>query len=213
MKHFCYRIGAILILALVATPVTALAWQAQSHIDNVYKSWPPAPDGMGLMAVAEAEARTIRTHAGFMISEGTPLPLIKRHAVHVLHAIDPELTAGGPGLGFGLDPAARAIAREMALLTDDPEAPRPLREQASHVATGAANVMAWCGTLHDLVVKVVRTSNPDVARKLAVDINHYAKAILSGLDKDGDGTIGWQPPEGGMAQMRAELERLATAGH
>ena len=43
------------------------------------------------------------------------LNLIKEHIGHVRHAIDPELLAEGPGLGFGLQ---RALAGERAKPAD-----------------------------------------------------------------------------------------------
>ena len=73
-----------------------------AHIGHVLTSFADTPDKVGLLAIAKTEAGIAAQHAGFAARTPTNLESMKRHAAHVLHAIDPTLEAMGPGKGYGV---------------------------------------------------------------------------------------------------------------
>lgn len=119
-------------LAAQATP------DAHVHIGHVLSEFGGAPDGMGLMPLAFAEAEIAAEHAR-LAAEGDPTnidPMI-RHTRHVLNALDPAEFEVGPGLGFGVKPAAEGISRHIGLAATAEDASENVRLHAEQVSAAA----------------------------------------------------------------------------
>lgn len=118
----------------LAPGAAAQAPGSAAHVDNILAAHEATPDGAGLLDVAVADATIASDHAE-LAGAGDPTdidPMI-RHARHVLHALDPEEFAQGPGSGFGLRPAVAGIRAELALAADAPDASEQVRAAAGEV--------------------------------------------------------------------------------
>jgi alkylation response protein AidB-like acyl-CoA dehydrogenase len=134
-------------VSLIALGPLGLAAQttpdAHVHIGHVLSEFGAAPDGMGLMPLALAEAEIAAEHAR-LAAGGDPTnidPMIQ-HARHVLNALDPAEFEMGPGLGFGLKPAIEGVSRHIGLAAAAEGASDNVRLHAEHVSAAANAVSA-----------------------------------------------------------------------
>lgn len=191
----------------------ALAGQAnmvQTHIGHVMDSFNGTPMSMGLLPTAMAEAKIAAQHAGFA-AKATTLAMIQTHAGHVMNAIDPASTDKGPGLGYGLKKAAAGVAMHADLAGKAPEANAGVKMHAMHVNTAAMNVAAMSDEVLAIGQKIKASTSMDEALKLAADLQKKAEQLTAGVDANGDGTIGWNKPEGGLAQAQQHMELMKKA--
>lgn len=194
--------AALAALIAAAAVVTAGAQQnmAHVHMGHVLTGWQDTPDGKGLLPTALDEAGIAETHAGFAVSRPDDLDWMKLHASHVLHAIDPAAEPNGPGLGFGVAKAASGVSAHIGFAAESDAASDNVKLHATHVATSAGNVAGWAAEIVDLVGQVRAASEPGAAAPLVERIHVLTLAILNGIDANGDGSVGWQQNEGGLAQ-------------
>ena len=133
-------VGLCLLAAasVASTPLEATSQvTAQTHIAHVMSGFPAAPNGAALLEVAEADAAVATEHARLAGSDRTDIGPMVRHARHVLHALGASAIASGPGSGFGVGPAADAIAQHIELAARAEGASEGVRQHSAHVATAA----------------------------------------------------------------------------
>ena len=85
------------------------------HIGHAADAFRSAPDGMGLLPAAVAEAEIAHQHATLAGSDLSSLEGMKRHMDHVINALDADKVENGPGLGMGVATAAEGAARHTEL--------------------------------------------------------------------------------------------------
>jgi len=199
--------------ALFAVAVTAMAGfglasgaQAQStaHIGHVAESWQDTPDGVGLLSAAQMEAEVAEQHAG-LAAESEDLARIKAHIGHVMHALDPASVDGGPGHGYGVIKAASGAARHIEMAGEADDATEAAQAHSGHVNVAASNVASWAEAALEMGQQLQATDDLGTAQELAGQIHEATRAMLDGIDANGDGTIGWQEGEGGLAQATTHL--------
>ena len=193
---------------------TAIAEQgnaAHVHIGHVMDGWNDTPDGQGLLPAAIAEARIAAQHASFAAKDPSNLDAMKLHAAHVLHAVDPEQIAGGPGLGYGVKKAAAGAAGHIEFAATSDGASGAVMTHSEHVATSARNTVARVDEIVALAKKIEMASSASAASGLVAELNTLAEQLISGTDADGDGRTGWQQGEGGLqvAETHANLMKKA----
>ena len=198
---------AALAALFAAAAVTAGAQQnmAHVHMGHVLTGWQDTPGGIGLLPAAIDEAKIAETHAGFAVSQPGDLDWMKMHAGHVLNAVDPEAEPGGPGLGYGVAKAAAGVAAHVGFAAGSDGASDNVTLHAGHVAASAGNIAGWTAEIADLVGQVRAASEPGAAAPLVERIHVLTLTILNGTDANGDGTIGWQQGEGGLAQAEQHM--------
>lgn len=200
-------------LFVAATASAGLSGQGnmvQTHIGHVMDAFGGTPMGMGLLPTAMAEAKVAAQHAD-LAAKSTTLPMMQTHAGHVLNAIDPMLAAQGPGLGYGLKKAALAAAQHADLAGKAPEATAAVKLHAMHVNTAAKNAAAMADAVIDLAQKIRASTSMADAARLAADLKVMAEQITSGVDADRNGTVGWDAPEGGLAQAQTHMGLMKQA--
>lgn len=202
---------AVAVLALlVAAPATeAAAQDAHRHIGHVAEEWGDTPDNMGLLEAAQAEAEVAAQHAR-LAAEAESLEDVKRHVVHVVHALNAEAERG-PGKGYGLVKAASGVARHIGMAGEADDASDAVKTHANHVKTSAENVVAWAEGILAKAEQVASADDLEAALALAGEIADMADAIVSGMDADEDGRIGWGEGEGGLAQAATHLRLMREA--
>ena len=207
-------IRSVLLCAATATvlPVGVTARQASNpahaHVGHVADAWRPAPDGMGLLPTAMAEAEIAKTHADLAASSAGDLAAIQTHLGHVMHAISPAAMETGPGRGFGLLEASQGVVRHIELAAAAEGASDNVKLHGEHVAASARGAAERAEAVLALARTALETTDADRAAELAGEIQTALERIVSGHDADGDGRVGWQQAEGGLEQAATHVTLL-----
>jgi len=184
---------------------------AHAHMGHVLDAMNGTPDGVGLLPAAMAEAAIAEQHAGLAAKTSDNLDSMKRHAGHVLHAVDPTAEAQGPGKGYGVKKAAAGVATHIGLAAKSEGASDNVKLHATHVAGAAESVVARCDEIASVVAQIRAATSAAAAAPLVMRLNELARQLSAGADANGDGRISWQAPEGGLAQAQQHME-LMKAG-
>lgn len=196
---------------VAATARTASAQSAaHRHIGHVGDMFNGTPDNVGLLAAAQAEAEVAAQHAGLAAGSGD-LAGIQRHVAHVLHAIDPSTSEGGPGGGYGLVRAANGCAQHIGMAGGSDDASDPVKTHSNHVGTACQNVATWGESIAAKAAEVASATDMAAAKALAEEIAAVADAIVNGTDADGNGRVSWGEGEGGLAQAATHLRLMKEA--
>lgn len=206
-KAFTTALAMTLLAGLAPTASAQSA--AHRHVGHVAESWNDTPENVGLLAAAQAEAEVAAQHAK-LAAEAEDLDGIKRHVLHVLHAVD-AVAERGPGKGYGLVKAAQGVARHIGMAGESDDASDAVKAHSLHVKTAAENVAAWAQSIQEKAAEVEAATDMAGARALAEEIATMTEAIVSGMDADGNGRISWGEGEGGLAQAAQHLELLMKA--
>ncbi len=193
---------------LLPEPTTAQDGPGHNHIGHVADGFRGTPDGMGLLPTAAAEAAIAAQHAGFAARDLADLDGMKRHAGHVLNALDPAQMEGGPGLGYGVLAAANGAARhiDMAAATDG--ASDGVKAHSVHVATSAKNTVARAEHAIELAKAIMAATSADAAAPMTEELAAVAAQLVPGFDENSDGRIGWQEGEGGTEQAQTHVNLM-----
>ena len=176
-----------------------------AHIGHVADGFRGTPDGMGLLPTAAAEAEVALQHAGFAAREGTGLDGIRRHAAHVMHALDASSSEAGPGKGYGLIRAHGGVVQHIEMAAAADGASDGVKTHANHVATAARSALERAEEMKTIAGHLMETDNEQRATRGAARLAELAAAILEGHDANEDGRMGWNNGEGGIAQATTHL--------
>lgn len=198
------------LIAIAGTLLSAPALSAQAnpvhgHIAYVADAFEATPSGQGLLPTAVAEAEIAAEHAGFAADDTTYLEGIQRHVGHVLHAIDPTLVPGGPGLGYGVRQAAANVILHIAMTSTDEGASDNVKTHASHILATMGNVVQRADAIVALAQEIQAATSVATAAALLQQLTAQCDALLVGRDADGDGRVGWQAGEGGLRQAAQHM--------
>lgn len=206
-------IGLVFVFALAAlfAGVQGAAAQAHNHVGHVMDKWNDTPDMAGLLPAAIAEAQIAARHASLAASDPDDLDSIKRHTAHVLHAVDPSQIENGPGNGYGVKQAAEGAARHIMAAANSEDASGAVKTHAEHVATSARNTVARADEIVMLAQKIAMATAAEEAAPLVAQLDALARALLAGVDANGDGRTGWQEGEGGLEVARTHGNLMKQA--
>lgn len=210
---------SLMVLAAVA-PVTMRARvlvaqnanPAHAHILHVTEAFGSTPDGGGLLPTAVAEAAIVAEHAR-LAAGGDPTdidPMI-RHTRHVLNAIDPSEFPTGPGLDFGLRPAADAIAQHIEMAAAAEGASQGVKTHAAHVAAASRDVSQRADQIVALARQVLSAGVYNEAYPLVQQLRDLGAEVIPGVDTSGDGAISLGEGEGGVEQIERHMALLVEA--
>ncbi len=197
--------AALLFAPLVAPAPSALAAQGNPHIGHVATGFANTPDGMGLLPTAVAEAEIAAQHAGLAANDLTNLAGMKRHVAHVQNAVDPTVVENGPGMGYGVIQASTGVARHIELAAGVDGAAAGVTTHAPHVAQAARNTLARAERIKELSAQVQAAESAEAAAPMVTEIAALSAQLMAGADGNGDGSIGWQEGEGGLAVAQQHL--------
>jgi hypothetical protein len=191
-------------------PIPVPAGAVGTHIGHVVNSFADTPNGMGLLPVAFAEARTAAQHAG-LAAKAANLDGMKLHAGHVIHAMDPTIVVAGPGLGYGMKRAALGVANHIELAAKAAGASQNVIMHSAHVATAARNAAAKADQIVALAKQVQAATTPAEATALLSQIVSLCDQAIAGVDEKGDGRITWQT--GGLQQAQEHVDLMLKGEH
>jgi hypothetical protein len=190
---------------LYGTAAGAQSEPIHSHLTYVALAFNETPGGQGLLQTAVAEGEVVRQHVELAAQDPTALDGIKRHVTHVLHAIDPTLVPSGPGTGYGLKQAAAGVVLHMQLAAAAESASSNVVTHATHVIACAENAAARADAIVELAREIQATNSFIRAAELLEQLDAQSSALVSGVDSDGDGRIGWSAGEGGLRQATQHM--------
>lgn len=199
-------IGLVAAALLLAVTVPALAQDKESHlhIAHVLDAWNDTPDGMGLLPTAQAEAAITLQHIALAL-ESSDLKDIQLHIGHVAHALNPEVEANGPGLGYGVVKAAHGVAAHIGFSAASDDASDNVRAHAVHVSTSAGNVVGWVEAALKFAARVKSATYRNTTQFNAGKIEKLLRHIVNGVDANEDGSVSWEEGEGGLAQAEQHM--------
>lgn len=192
--------------AVVSTPaLLAQASPAHTHMGHVADGFRGTPDEGGLLPTAVAEATVAAQHASLAANDPANLDAMKRHAGHVLNALDPTVVESGPGAGYGVKAAATGAQRHIQLAAEAEGASDNVKTHSTHIATAAGNAVTWTDEAIEIAQNIQAATSAEAAAALIEDLVRVTTAIASGTDANGDGRVGWQEGEGGLAQAAQHM--------
>jgi hypothetical protein len=209
---------AFALAALAAGRVSAQAPAAapalSPHVGHVNTSFRDTPEQKGFLETALAEADVAIQHAGLGMRDLTNLDAMKRHAGHVLHALDPALIAQGPGKGYGLKKASTNIANHITMAGNAEGQPAGVKTHSVHVAQSANNTVKRVDEIIAIAQQIQAATGADQAKPLFEQLNAKAQQLRAGVDANGDGRTGWQEGEGGLDTSKQHMDLMlgATTG-
>ncbi len=203
---FAVAIGGF---AAVSDQAIAAENMSHAHMGHVSTAWNDTPDGMGLLPTAVAEAEIVATHAGLAADQPGNLEWMKTHIGHVLNAVNPEVQAKGPGLGYGVIMAAGGAAKHINFAAESEGASDNVRAHAEHVAASSVNTVTRANEIVALGQKVLAATSAADAADHVAQIVLLADQLLVGVDANGDGDITWEEGEGGLNAAASHMGLMA----
>jgi hypothetical protein len=182
---------------------------AHVHIGHVVTSWRDTPNLQGLLTTAVADAKVAAAHAALASKASDNLDLMKLHAGHVLHALDPSVEGQGPGSGYGLKKAAGGALQHVGFAAGAEDASDNVKTHASHVSASLTDVMRWTDQAVVVAQKIRLATSAVEATSLADALATLTTNIVNGVDANKDGQIGWQSGEGGLQQAQQHMELMS----
>ena len=184
---------------------------SHNHIGHVMTMWKDTPNTQGFLPVAVADAKVAATHAGLMQKSPDNLDLMKLHAGHVLHALDPTLEAKGPGSGYGVKQAAAGALQHIQLAAKSEGASKGVQTHAGHVSASLTDVTQWTDEAIATAQKIRAATSASEATAFVTELAAQTNSIANGTDTNKDGSISWQTGEGGLAQAQTHMDLMVKA--
>jgi hypothetical protein len=183
---------------------------AATHLGHVLNSYNTAPDAAGLLPTAEQEAATAAQHATLGARMPTDLDYMKTHAGHVIHALDPSQvpTLTAPGRGYGMKRAALDAGVHTDMAVKMAGVPAMIVTHGGHVQQAANAAAARADEAVAIAKQIQAATSATDAAALYTKLIAITAQIVAGVDTNGDGTIGYAAPEGGLAQARTHIDLL-----
>jgi hypothetical protein len=209
-KIACATFGLLLVGGGLSTRdgLRAQASPVQTHIGHVADGFQATPNQQGLLPTALAEAKIAAQHAGLAMKSPDDLDSIKRHAGHVIHAVDPSVEVKGPGLGFGVKRAAAGVAQHIQLAAKSEGASANVKTHSTHIAGAATSTADRADQVVALAQKVRAAGTAAEAAGLMAQVVTAVEQLAAGVDTNADGRVNWAAPEGGLQQAQTHLDLL-----
>lgn len=212
MSRFLSVAVSALILGSQGFTVSAQSTRADSIVRSLSEFAEETPGNEGYLTIAETEATAALEHVALALSEPGSLDAIRVHLGHVDFVYSPAEGEAGPGTGYGLRSALLNVRESIQALLKSRGTPGSVREHADHMQASFANVYEWWSMSYAPLREGLRSRDGrDAVRAHAGRLEELLERMVNGVDADGDGTVGWQEGEGGLAQMRQHLTLLSEA--
>ena len=175
---------------------------SHAHVGHALSAWRDTPDEQGLFVVAEQEITIAWQQA--QAARQTSATGARKHVAGVIHALDPEKQATGPGLGYGGIRALTGAANHVEFASTSDDASRNIVKGAEAFGKQAAVVIENLKLAVDVAMLAQQASDAEIAG-LTAEMEPIIDRSLNGADIDGNGSIGNTTEEMGLKQMRQQL--------
>jgi hypothetical protein len=206
------RMWLLAIIAIVALSGCSMRAPtiAHVHIGHALTGWHDTPDKAGLFVVAENKATAALRKARLAEANRSDLEALKRNIAAASQLTDSDATINGhPGRdGYGVKQALTGAVNHITFAATSPDATPNVAAFADGFSANAAGVLDRCDLIVALGQDVHGSQNGAEAGFLSAEIEKLVQANINGEDLDGDGRIGTQPAEYGLAQLRQAIESM-----
>jgi hypothetical protein len=173
---------------------------AHVHLGHALTGVHVTPNKQGYLLVAEKQAEDVVALA----QKATQSDVLSQLKADVSAAVKATNSEGE----FGLKHSLIMASNHISFAATSPDASLNVQQSAPMFARDTVRVVERCALI-DLLGKDVDVSTTvKEAQLLAGEIAQLAKANLDGEDADKDGSVGANPAEFGMKQLRAELDGI-----
>jgi hypothetical protein len=180
---------------------------SHAHVGHSLTAWRDTPDEQGLFVVAEKEITIAWQQV--QSARHTSATVARKDLAGVIHALDPEHQATGPGLGYGGIRALTGAAQHIEFASTSDDASRNIVKGAEAFAKQAAVVIDNLKLAVDVAMLAQKSSDAEISN-LTAEIEKIIDRSLNGADVDGNGTIGNTAEEIGLKQMRQQLSAMLS---
>jgi len=178
---------------------------SHAHVGHALTTWRDTPDEQGLFVVAEQEITIAWQQA--QAARQTSATVARTHLAGVIHALDPEQQATGPGLGYGGIRALTGAANHLEFSSTSDDASRNIVRGAEAFGKQTAVVIDNLKLAVDVAILAQKSSDAEISG-LTAELEQLINRSLNGADIDGSGSIGNTPEEFGLMQLRHQLEEM-----
>jgi hypothetical protein len=200
-------LGAALIAvsaSTLSTPAVAQQSASARHVAHLTTSFPEAPGNRGLIVTAAEEANTAMMQANFAGGNPANIEAMKNYVGLLLRVLEPSY-GPGPGLGFGLKPAAEAIISHIELAMSAQDASPSVRALGPDLAAAARGVIARCDRIIQLGERLYVASTAAEAALLVAEIRTLTLALDTGEGND------LAAGQGGLTHVEAQAYEILAA--
>jgi hypothetical protein len=134
----------------------------------------------------------------------TSVTVARKHLAGVIHALDPEHQATGPGSGYGGIRALTGAAQHIEFASTSDDASRNIVKGAEAFVKQTAVVIENLKLAVDVAILAQKASDAEISG-LTAEVEQIIDRSLNGVDVDGNGSIGNTTEEIGLKQMRQQL--------
>jgi hypothetical protein len=203
IAHITVSLTVTALLAFASGAAAQGANMAEVHIGHVVNAFKDTPQQQGLLPTALEEAKIAIQHAALAAKSPDSVDQMKRHAGHVIHAVDPTVEMKGPGLGYGVKKAAAGIAQHIELAAKAEGAAPAVKTNAIYVSAYANNVVKWSNEVVELAQQIIAASTPAEAARLTSDLTTLTEQLNTGL-----AAVGKFDAQGGLQQVQQRIEQM-----
>ena len=162
-----------------------------------------------MLQSALAEARIAWEQADLAAKAPNDLALMKKHAMGALHAIDPSLASGGPGLGYGIQRAVASIVGHLEAAAAADRQP-DMERLAPRALMACRNVLQWTANAAAVAQRIQRTTSANEAAFLTADLNRLVKQLVVGTATGRDARSFTAADRGGLQSLQRSVGLLMT---
>lgn len=202
------------ILALTTTVVSGCASKAPTiahvHVGHALTGWRDTPNKEGFFVLAEQQAQQALDTAQNANQKGNDLNAIKSNIKLTLQATNPTNQTNKDAKKYGVKQSLLGAIDHISFAADSNDASNNIKSSAKAFANHSSIILERCDLITALGGDISKTNSQDEASILATEVSHLAKANIHGEDTDGDGIVGSNPREYGLAQLRQELDTMVA---
>lgn len=207
MNRIAALAAAVGLCAILTGCTQSLPLISHAHVGHALTAWRDTPGQQGLFVIAEKETRIALEQAKLGVQSDHTPALVTTRLQNSLHALNPDLHAPGPGLGYG---ALRALTGaidhiEFAARSDD--ASQNIKRGSARFAEHARQVLDRMALSVD-VARLADQAAPAELPGLAEELSQLLTACLNGIDRNNDGRFDAANDELGLAQIRTDLSKM-----
>ena len=181
---------------------------SHAHVGHALTAWRDTPKEQGLFVVAEQEITIAWQQA--QAARQTSATVARKHLAGVIHALDPEQQATGPGLGYGGIRALTGAAQHIEFASTSDDASRNIVKGAEAFVQQTAVVIENLNKhAVNVAIRAQKSSDAEISG-LTAEIEQTLDRSLNGADVDGNGSIGNTAEEIGLKQMRQQLLEMLS---